>query len=96
MNRFLEEIMQQPSALQNLITRLAEQPQLMRQWAKEAKEASRIVFSGMGSSHIAVRAVQPTLRAAGIPVLLEEAGEFAHYGFPPDFRHCLVVISQSG
>jgi glucosamine--fructose-6-phosphate aminotransferase (isomerizing) len=57
---------------------------------------TRIVFSGMGSSHAAAYPAVLRLFAAGLPVHWIELAELLHFGGTLDAATALVVISQSG
>jgi glucosamine--fructose-6-phosphate aminotransferase (isomerizing) len=59
--------------------------------------ARPIAVVGMGSSLTAGRVVQAVLASAGRVVMLEDAGEFLHYGLgAASGLGCLVAVSQSG
>lgn len=56
-----------------------------------------IAVVGMGSSLTAGRVIQAVLAPAGRVVMLEDAGEFLHYGMAAASGFgCLVAVSQSG
>jgi len=95
---FTAEIRDQPAALSELVARYRESGFLERIGAAAAalKSASRVIFTGMGTSlyvpYIVLRELQRQLS-----VSTEDAGEFLHFGMESIQGNELVVaISQSG
>ncbi len=99
MGQFLQEIMQQPQALEKLLSNYVEKEEegLARTRSKFQKGFRNILFTGMGSSYFAAHVAVNFLNEHGITSFACEAGELLHYnigGIRND--DLLVAISQSG
>lgn len=100
-NKFLNEIYEQPKALQDtlnfyLVGDGKAQLSKVVAYFKKSKH-DKIVFTGMGSSFFICNAASTLLSEFQIPSQVINAGELLHYQFPiitPDTL--LVCISQSG
>lgn len=94
-NRFLDEVGQQPAVLRELATRYGgDGKTLLKRWAALAKGNGRVVFSGMGTSEYVADAVMAGLGDAGVDATAVDAGELRYY--PRSLKGVLVLISQSG
>ena len=94
-NTFLEEVAGQPGALRNLTAFYRERGwTLLETWAREAHDAGRVVFSGMGTSEFAPETVLGALARNGIDARTQDAGEWLHYQRAA--AALCVLISQSG
>ncbi|MBU4201221.1 MAG: SIS domain-containing protein [Verrucomicrobia bacterium] len=92
---FLNEVAEQPKVLRELIAFYrGEGQRLLEKWAKLVKEASRVIFSGMGTSEFAPDAITVALAQQGIDATTRDAGEWLHY--PSPTVGIPVLISQSG
>jgi len=92
---FLTEVFQQPDALRELISYYrAEGAALLEQWRTLARNAGRVLFSGMGTSEIAPELILAKLADANIDASTVDAGELLHY--PRYTEGLTVLISQSG
>lgn len=101
MNKFLEEIQEQPEALKQTFCyyRSEEGKKSLKTvcalW--KSGEYDRIVFTGMGSSYFISQAAATLLSADSIPAFAVNAGELLHFQHPAlTSRTLLVAISQSG
>jgi glucosamine--fructose-6-phosphate aminotransferase (isomerizing) len=94
-NRFLAEVAEQPRALRALLAFYAGEGRgRLKEWARRARKAGRIVFCGMGTSQFAPEAILQRLAALGLDATAEDAGEALHY--PRNAPALCVLISQSG
>jgi len=101
MNKFLQEIHEQPKALKDTLAYYAkgkgkiQLEEIVRIW-KEGS-FSHIIFTGMGSSFFAPQLAMSLLSNNGIPAYIVNAGELLHYHFNLIKQDTLLVcISQSG
>lgn len=101
MNRFLEEIEQQPGALKDTLQYYskgegkAHLERVVTLW--QSGQYDKIVFTGMGSSYFISYAATCLLNPYKITSFAINAGELLHYQFPLlDKKILLVCISQSG
>ncbi|MEG1390806.1 MAG: SIS domain-containing protein [Angelakisella sp.] len=97
MSEFYNEVLTQPQELRQMVQMHREDGfAAIRKGQTMLRQAKRIVFSGMGTSHYAPSLVQDSLAARG-PILIE-AGELYEYNMElltaPDTL--LILISQSG
>src|SRR5579871_5719371 len=92
---FLDELGQQPAALRRLARYYrGEGRALLLNWARRARKAGRVVFSGMGTSEYVPGLLTQALGSKGIGMVILEAGEWDHYFTP--LKGLTVLISQSG
>lgn len=95
-DRYLQEILGQPAALERAAAGMAEQVATLRQLAAPAARGP-VVLTGMGSSHDACLAAAAALGAAGFLATTVETAELLHVRRPALCRAGLVVlVSQSG
>ena len=101
MNKFLNEIFDQPRALENTLDYyLTGEGQeslekLLSVWKKGSFK--QVLFTGMGSSFFAPYTATCQLSDSGIPSLSLNAGELLHYHLPLISPEVLLTcISQSG
>jgi glucosamine--fructose-6-phosphate aminotransferase (isomerizing) len=101
MNKFIEEILEQPKALQNTLDYYTQGngrnslERIVKLW-KEQK-FDQIVFTGMGSSFFASNAASCLLSKYGISSFVINAGELLHYHWSIIKSNTLLVcVSQSG
>lgn len=101
MNKFLQEILEQPKSLSDTLNFYLEGDgrihleKIVQIW--KSKKFEQIIFTGMGSSFFASHAAACMLSRSGIKSFVVNAGELLHYHFPiiqPD--SLLVCVSQSG
>lgn len=95
---YLQDILEQPIALQKSLERFDEDPALVR-IARNAESGAykRIVLTGMGSSLHALYPLHLTLLNHGLPSVMVETSELIHYAAGLLNRESLVVaVSQSG
>ncbi len=101
MNRFLEEIHEQPEALRETLSLYMDEEvmEVMDELVStlNAGGIDNIIFTGMGSSYFVSYAAAILLSSMGKKAVATNAGELLHYGHPViDKRTLLVCISQSG
>ena len=101
MNKFLEEIQEQPEALKQTFCyyRSEEGKKSLKTvcalW--KSGEYDRIVFTGMGSSYFISQAAATMISSASIPASAINAGELLHFQSPSlTERTLLIAVSQSG
>lgn len=101
MNKFLEEIQEQPEALKQTFCyyRSEEGKKSFKTvcalW--KSGEYDRIVFTGMGSSYFISQAAATMISSASIPASAINAGELLHFQSPSlTERTLLIAVSQSG
>ena len=101
MNKFINEILEQPAALEKTLSyflngRGSEKIQkLLEIW--NSGKYNEILFTGMGSSYFAPHTALCVLSKAGISSKILNAGELLHYHLPQLKESTLVTcISQSG
>jgi glutamine---fructose-6-phosphate transaminase (isomerizing) len=101
MNKFLEEIFEQPEVLETTLNYYlnghgrADLEKVSSLWKKG--KFSQILFTGMGSSYFAPNAIIPLLSSHGINSMNINAGELLHYHLPLIRKGVLLVCtSQSG
>jgi glutamine---fructose-6-phosphate transaminase (isomerizing) len=101
MNKFLEEIYEQPKALRDTLAYYVNGEgkksidKLSKIW--KSKKFNEIVFTGMGSSFFASQSASCLLGKYGIKSFVINASEFLHYhGKTIDEHTLLVCVSQSG
>src|SRR5512147_67856 len=95
---YLRDILDQPRALERTLARL-EVTSALEGIARRAREGerSRVVLTGMGSSHLGLVPLQVRLVEAGLAPVTVEASELLHYQRALlDDRALLVLVSQSG
>ena len=101
MNKFLREIFEQPTALENTLNHyLNGQGQTTLEKAAELWKSGRfneVLFTGMGSSFFAPYTASGILSGGGISSMNINAGELLHYHFPIIKKNTLLTcVSQSG
>ena len=101
MNRFLEEIHEQPEALRETLSLYMDEEvmEVMDELVStlNAGGIDKVIFTGMGSSYFVSYAAAILLSCMGKRAVATNAGELLHYGYPViDNRTLLVCISQSG
>jgi len=99
MGQFLQEIMQQPQALEKLLSNYIEKEHegLVRMRSEFKKGFRNVIFTGMGSSYFAAHVAVNFLNEHGITSFACEAGELLHYNIGGIKNNdLLVAISQSG
>lgn len=101
MNKFLEEIFEQPAVLENTLNYYlhgegqAELKKISSLW--ESGKFSDVTFTGMGSSFFAPHTASCLLGKHGITNRIINAGELLHYHLPQLKANTLLTcISQSG
>ncbi len=101
MNKFLQEIEEQPQALKETLYCYTEGKgkktldQVVALW--QSGKYDKIIFTGMGSSYFISYAATCLLNGSEIKSFAINAGELLHYQFPLlDQSTLLVCISQSG
>jgi len=100
MSQFLAELEEAPERLRATLDQcLADDARSLSQVKRlmQDRKLARVVFTGMGSSHMASLAVAGYLNQHNVPTYVIEAGELAHYQagvITPDTL--LVVVSRSG
>jgi glutamine---fructose-6-phosphate transaminase (isomerizing) len=98
MSRFLDEIGQQPAALDDTLRFYTSDLRVLVKCQEAFQERyRRILFSGMGGSYFATIPAQLQLLSHGIEALAVETSELLHYQrglITPDTM--LVLVSQSG
>ena len=99
MNKFLEEIQEQPEALKQTFCyyRSEEGKKSLKTvcalW--KSGEYDRIVFTGMGSSYFISQAAATMISSASIPASAINAGELLHFQSPSlTERTLLIAVSQ--
>jgi glucosamine--fructose-6-phosphate aminotransferase (isomerizing) len=100
MNSYLQDILEQPAALQRWLdsTNSVEYTSLRHIHRQLSSGVfRRVVLTGMGSSYHALHSILLPLLSHGIPALMLETSELVHYA-PALLGHdnLLVVVSQSG
>jgi glucosamine--fructose-6-phosphate aminotransferase (isomerizing) len=98
---FLEEVAEQPAALRRLVEFYGrrEGRALLASARTVAGVSPRtFLFTGMGTSEHAPHSVSDRLaEAAGVPVVIRDAGELLHYGLRTvSFHDAVFAVSQSG
>ena len=96
---FLDEIHQQPDALDNLCHLYKDKPESIQKIRSFLSKASfnQIIFSGMGSSLFASYVPCHFLRQQGFRVLAMESNELLYYAdVMLDESSLVIVVSQSG
>ncbi|HKW97078.1 MAG TPA: SIS domain-containing protein [Bryobacteraceae bacterium] len=95
---YLKDLLDQPEALEDTCTGLAENPSITQLAARLAqREFARVVLTGMGSSYHALHPLNLQLITHGVPSALLETSELVH-----SMRNLLepgtlvVAVSQSG
>ena len=96
--RYLEDILQQPAALQQTLASLQPSPKLLSlgQQLREHKFGA-VILTGMGSSYHVLHPVCIQLVESGITAMMVETSELVHYQshlFTP--QNLIVAVSQSG
>lgn len=101
MNKFLNEIYEQPNALKDTLAYYTDEKgkatleKLARMWKKG--DFTQVLFTGMGSSYFAPQMASCMLSNYGIPSYVMNAGELLHYHLSLIRKDTLLVcISQSG
>ena len=101
MNKFLEEILEQPKSLQDTLDFYlhgegrADIENILKIW--KSKKFEQIVFTGMGSSFFASQAAVCLLNKYGIKAFVINSGELLHYQLPLIQADTLLIcVSQSG
>ena len=101
MNKFLEEIGEQPAALEDTLNfyESAEGKDLLQRAINlcEGREITGLLLTGMGSSYFSSYLASCLLSANGIPAFAINASELLHYHFSLIRKDRVVVgVSQSG
>ena len=100
-NKFLEEIEEQPLALQNTISyyKDGEGSNVLNHVSDlwHSGKYDKIIFTGMGSSYFISQSTASMLAAQGVPAFALSASELLHYQYPIVQPNTLLIcISQSG
>ncbi|MEP6949622.1 MAG: SIS domain-containing protein [Ginsengibacter sp.] len=101
MNKFLDEIFEQPAAIDNVLNfysgaegkkKLAEVKAVI-----DDNKIEQVIFTGMGSSYFISHAASILFNQLKFESLVVNASELLHYNFPILKKHTLLIcISQSG
>lgn len=95
MTAFQQEIEEHPDALRALVACYrGDGMRLLLEWAARAREAGRVIFTGMGTSEFTPEMVLAALAQRGVDATTLDAGELLHY--PRPLPGLAVLISQSG
>jgi len=101
MNKFLNEITEQPNALRETLAfytegkGLMELSKVMNLW--NTGKYDKFIFTGMGSSYFISYALSSLFNKYSLPSFSVDASELLHYQLPLlDDKSLLVCISQSG
>ncbi len=96
-NIYLTDILTQPDALQQALSRFNPQPLSALQDALRKGDFDRVILTGMGASLFAVYPAWLALAQHGVPAIWVETGELVHSARQSVTSRSLVwVISQSG
>jgi glucosamine--fructose-6-phosphate aminotransferase (isomerizing) len=100
-NKFLEEIEEQPQALQNTILYYKDGKgsnilsHVSELW--HSGKYDKMILTGMGSSYFISQSTASMLAAQGVPAFAFSASELLHYQYPiVQSSTLLICISQSG
>ncbi|MEO7045581.1 MAG: hypothetical protein ABI091_09775, partial [Ferruginibacter sp.] len=101
MNKFLEEILEQPAAIDKVLHFYAGaegKAKLARVKATiDDNKIEQVIFTGMGSSYFISYAASTLFNQLGIESLVVNASELLHYNFSVLKKQSLLIcISQSG
>lgn len=101
MNRFLQEIAEQPRVIEKLLSFYgSSEGEKLLENVKRIVEKSpgiQIIFTGMGSSYFISQAASTLFNNLGFNSTAINASELIHYNLPLLNRPCLLIsISQSG
>jgi len=96
--RYLQDVMDQPGALERTLDGLVVCAELNKLMARvRRKEFSRIVLTGMGSSFWALHPLNVYLIQQGYTAMMVETSELVHYqNSLVDSQTLIVAVSQSG
>jgi glucosamine--fructose-6-phosphate aminotransferase (isomerizing) len=96
--RYLQDLLDQPSALDRTLDGLVVGAELNKLIARvRRKEFSRIVLTGMGSSFHALHPLNIDLIRQGYTAIMVETSELVHYQNPfLDSETFIIAVSQSG
>ncbi len=101
MNKFLDEINEQPQALRDTLNYYLEAEgknqleNISLLW--ESGKYTKMIFTGMGSSNFISQAAATMLSEKGLPAFAINAGELLHIQYPLLDEHTLLFcMSQSG
>lgn len=96
--RYLQDILDQPRALQSTLDGLAETADLGKLRSQlHRKKFQRVVLSGMGASFHALHPATLQLINSGFPAFMVESSELLHYQIQLlNTQSLLVLVSQSG
>ncbi|HEV8637117.1 MAG TPA: SIS domain-containing protein [Chloroflexota bacterium] len=94
---FLRDVIEQPKAVEDTLAALTGDAALLDRLGQLRQRRGAIVLTGMGSSLAALYPTHLRLLAAGLPVVLVEAGELLHYAADGlGGEAAVVMVSQSG
>ncbi|HEY3080901.1 MAG TPA: SIS domain-containing protein [Chloroflexota bacterium] len=93
---FLRDVSEQPKAIEDTLAALTGDAALLGRLAQLRQRGGTMVLTGMGSSLAALYPTHLRLLAAGLPVVLIEAGELLHYAADRLGGQTIVMVSQSG
>lgn len=97
MNIFLEDVKNQPISLRNALKSYMSDASLEKMRILAGKKFSRIVFTGMGSSHYSCIGASIYLNQKGIVSIVKSASQLLHYENQLiDKDTLLYIVSQSG
>jgi len=93
---YLRDILDQPLALERTLARL-QSTSALEDVARRLRDGTRLVLTGMGSSHLGLAPLHLRLVDAGLAPLTVEASELVHYQRALlDEGGLVVLVSQSG
>jgi glucosamine--fructose-6-phosphate aminotransferase (isomerizing) len=98
MNKFLQEILEQPDSIENLLNFYSD-PSLLKKAKKiiDDNRVEQIIFTGMGSSYFVSHAASCLFNELKMYSFVSNTSELLHYNLPLFERETLLVcISQSG